>query len=80
MNGCISIILCHYFQARVSQATWPGNSDVRQLECTLGARGFSCAVSVTDVKSFSRAFSHGFTACFFGKRPKTCQTVADKAP
>ena len=35
---------------------------------------------VTHVKRFSRAFSHGFTARFFGQRPKTCQTGADKAP
>ena len=49
----------------------PGDNSPQKNSCkgnfTLGARGFSCAVS-------------GFAARVFCQRPKTCRPAADEAP
>ena len=42
---------------------------------TLGARGFSCAVS-----GFGQVLKSGFPARVFCQRPKTCRPEADEAP
>ena len=48
-----------------------GGSSIRRS--TLGARGFSCAVS-----GFGQVLKSGFAARVFGVRPNTCRPAADE--
>ena len=53
------------------KTTYIGDNSIRRS--TLGARGFSCAVS-----GFGQVLKSGFAARVFGVRPNTCRPPADE--
>ena len=78
LNACVGIISKllispprHGRYWAVKPIALPGDNSPQKNSCkgnfTLGARGFSCAVS-------------GFAARVFCQRPKTCRPAADEAP
>ena len=78
LNACVGIISKllispprHGRYWAVKPIALPGDNSPKKNSCkgnfTLGARGFSCAVS-------------GFAARVFCQRPKTCRPAADEAP
>ena len=63
--------------------SWPRNCQtcvVILRKITLGARGFSCAVSGFGkvLKSYPRVFPRGFAARVIGLRPNTCRPAVDE--